>query len=41
MIAEGIEREYAKTLLTFLSIHLDKMASSSSTLARWQSNVIL
>jgi len=38
MIAEGIEREYAKTLLTFLSIHLDKMASSSSTLARWQSN---
>ncbi|HON29153.1 MAG TPA: DUF1156 domain-containing protein [Mesotoga infera] len=38
IIAEGVEREYAKALLTFLSIHLDKMASSSSTLARWQSN---
>jgi len=38
MIAEGVEKEYIKALLTFLSVHLDKIASSSSTLARWQSN---
>ncbi len=38
MIAEGVEREYAKAIATYLSIVLDKCASSSNSLARWQSN---
>jgi adenine-specific DNA methylase len=38
MLGEKYEAEYAKAVVSYLAILLDKMASSSNTLARWQPN---
>ena len=34
----GLSEEYAKAVVSYLAILLDKLASSSNTLARWQPN---
>ncbi len=38
MIEDGYDEEYAKAVVSYLAILLDKIASSSNTLSRWQSN---
>ncbi|MDY6865121.1 MAG: DUF1156 domain-containing protein [Halobacteriota archaeon] len=38
MIKEGYDEEYAKAVVSYLAVLLDKIASSSNTLARWQPN---
>ncbi|MEA1895950.1 MAG: hypothetical protein U9N36_12310 [Euryarchaeota archaeon] len=35
MLVEGVEAEYAKAVASYIAILLDKMASSSNTIARW------
>lgn len=38
ILAEGIDREYAKAVVGYLAIQIDKIASSSNSLSRWQPN---
>jgi adenine-specific DNA methylase len=36
MLMEGMEEEYAKAVVSYLAIQIDKIASSSNSLSRWQ-----
>ena len=38
MIEAGCEEEFAKAVVTYLGLLIDKIASSSNTIARWQPN---
>lgn len=38
MVEEGYEEEYAKAVVTYLGLLVDKIASSSNTISRWQPN---
>jgi adenine-specific DNA methylase len=38
MIDEGYNEEYAKAVVSYLAIQIDKIASSSNSLSRWQPN---
>ena len=38
MLEEGCDPEYAKAVVSYLALLLDKMASSANKLARWQPN---
>jgi adenine-specific DNA methylase len=38
MLEEGYEEEYARAVSGYLGLHLDKIASSSNSLSRWQPN---
>ncbi|RLF71964.1 MAG: DNA methylase [Thermoplasmata archaeon] len=38
MIEEGYKEEYAKAVMSYLGLMVNKLASSSNNLARWQSN---
>lgn len=38
MLEEGYKEEYAKAVVSYLAVLLDKIASSSNTLTRWQPN---
>ena len=38
MLEEGYDEDYAKAVVSYLAIQLDKIASSSNTLSRWQPN---
>jgi adenine-specific DNA methylase len=38
MVEEGYEEEYARGVVTYLGLLVDKIASSSNTVSRWQPN---
>ena len=38
MVAEGVDAEYAKAVVTYLALALDMTAALSNTLARWQNS---
>lgn len=38
MLKEGYDEEYAKAIVTYLALMIDKLTSSSNTLSRWQPN---